>query len=124
MLVKMFQLNALLKTALTLISLIVAGSETSATLLSGCIYYLCTTPRVMARLTADIRSAFTQDSNMTFRALENLTYLAAVIKESLRMYPPFATSLARLVPTGGALVDGHFVPERVCLMLLSNILFK
>ncbi|CAG8094896.1 unnamed protein product [Penicillium olsonii] len=92
--------------------LIVAGSETSATLLSGCIYYLCTTPRVMARLTADIRSAFTQDSNMTFRALENLTYLAAVIKESLRMYPPFATSLARLVPTGGALVDGHFVPER------------
>ncbi|CAG8400839.1 unnamed protein product [Penicillium salamii] len=97
---------------LTLTSLIVAGSETSATLLSGCIYYLCRTPRVMAKLTTEIRSAFTQNSNMTFRALEDLTYLAAVIDESLRMYPPFVTSLARLVPTGGALVSGHFVPER------------
>ncbi|CAG8927155.1 unnamed protein product [Penicillium salamii] len=96
---------------LTLTSLIVAGSETSATLLSGCIYYLCRTPRVMAKLTTEIRSSFTQDSNMTFRALEPLTYLAAVIDESLRMYPPFVTSLARLVPTGGALVSGHFVPE-------------
>jgi cytochrome P450 len=94
-------------------SLIVAGSETSATLLSGCIYYLCTTPHVMARLTREIRLAFTQDSDMTFRALKDLKYLAAVIEESLRIYPPFVTSLARTVPTGGALVNGQFVPEGV-----------
>ncbi|KAJ5864249.1 uncharacterized protein N7529_006165 [Penicillium soppii] len=90
--------------------LIVAGSETSATLLSGCIYYLCTTPRVMDRLTSEIRSTFEQDRDMTFRALEDLRYLEAVIEESLRMYPPFVTSLARTVPAGGALVNGQFVP--------------
>ncbi|KAJ5555406.1 hypothetical protein N7535_007841 [Penicillium sp. DV-2018c] len=91
--------------------LIVAGSETSATLLSGCIYYLCTTPHVMAQLVTEVRSAFTQDSDMTFRAVEQLKYMTAVINESLRIYPPFVTSLSRVVPQGGAVVDGHFVPE-------------
>lgn len=103
-----------LKFSLNFQSLIVAGSETSATLLSGCIYYLCTTPRVMDRLTSEIRSTFEQDRDMTFRALEDLRYLAAVIEESLRMYPPFVTSLARTVPAGGALVNGQFVPGGVC----------
>jgi hypothetical protein len=96
-------------------SLIVAGSETSATLLSGCIFYLCTAPHVMSRLVAEIRSTFKQDSDMTFRAAENLKYMNAVIEESLRIYPPFVTSLSRVVPQGGAFVNGHFLPEDVCI---------
>lgn len=96
-------------------SLIVAGSETSATLLSGCIFYLCTAPHVMSRLGAEIRSNFKQDSDMTFRAVEELKYMNAVIEESLRIYPPFVTSLSRLVPQGGAAVDGHFLPEDVSI---------
>ncbi|CAI7589384.1 unnamed protein product [Penicillium glandicola] len=91
--------------------LIVAGSETSATLLSGCIFYLCTAPHVMSQLVTEIRSAFKQHSDMTFRAVEELKYMNAVIEESLRVYPPFVTSLSRLVPKGGAVVNGHFLPE-------------
>lgn len=96
-------------------SLIVAGSETSATLLSGCIFYLCTAPHVMSRLVAEIRSTLKQDSDMTFRAVEDLKYMNAVIQESLRIYPPFVTSLSRVVPQGGAFVNGHFLPEDVCI---------
>lgn len=99
-------------------SLIVAGSETSATLLSGCIFYLCTAPHVMSRLVAEIRSTFEQDSEMTFRNVEELKYMNAVIEESLRIYPPFVTSLSRLVPRGGAAVNGHFLPEDVCICVL------
>ncbi|KAJ5153956.1 uncharacterized protein N7500_009395 [Penicillium coprophilum] len=91
--------------------LIVAGSETSATLLSGCLFYLCSTPHVMSQLVAEIRSTFKKESDMTFRSVENLKYMNAVIEESLRMYPPFVTSLSRVVPKGGAIVNGHFVPE-------------
>ena len=29
------------------------------------------------------------------------------------MYPPFVTSLARIVPKGGAVIDGEFIPEGV-----------
>lgn len=96
-------------------SLIVAGSETSATLLSGCIFYLCTAPHVMSQLVAEVRSTFKQDSYMTFRAVEELKYMTAVIEESLRIYPPFVTSLSRIVPQGGAVVNGHFLPEDVCI---------
>ncbi|KAJ5719828.1 hypothetical protein N7493_006706 [Penicillium malachiteum] len=91
--------------------LIVAGSETSATLLSGCIFYLCTNPHAMRRLTTEIRSTFTSDDEITFRNISPLKYLSAVIEESLRMYPPFVTSLARKVPKGGIIIDGEFIPE-------------
>lgn len=94
-------------------SLIVAGSETSATFLSGCIFYLCTNPRVMSQLVGEIRSAFRAAKEITSRSSATLPYLAAVIEESLRMYPPFVTSLARVVQTNRAAVDGQFLPEAV-----------
>lgn len=67
----------------------------------------------MNRLVDEIRLTFSHDFNITFRNIASLPYLAAVIEESLRMYPPFVTNLARIVPQGGAMVDGHFVPEGV-----------
>ncbi|KAF2817316.1 benzoate 4-monooxygenase cytochrome P450 [Mytilinidion resinicola] len=91
--------------------LIVAGSETSATLLSGAIYYLCKNPSTMEKVLEEIRNAFTADNDITFSKATTLSYLNAVIEESLRIYPPFVTSLARLAPAGGDTVDGHFIPE-------------
>ena len=43
----------------TMMILVVAGSETTATLLSGCIYHLLRNPNVMARLSKEVRDAFT-----------------------------------------------------------------
>lgn len=74
----------------------------------------------MNRLINEIRSAFAQDSDIMFRNITTLPYLAAVIEESLRMYPPFVTSLARIVPPGGAMVDGRFVPEGVRMTFLFS----
>lgn len=94
-------------------SLIIAGSETSATLLSGCIFYLCKHRLVMKRLIGEICNTFHLDDEITFTSTSKLSYLKAVLQESLRMYPPFATSLARITPQGGAYVDGHWIPENV-----------
>ena len=90
--------------------IIIAGSETSATLLSGLIYYLCSSSSAYLRLTSEIRSAFNSTAEITFASITRLPYLAAVIEESLRVYPPFVTSLARVVPKGGDTVDGVFLP--------------
>lgn len=68
----------------------------------------------MSRLISEVRSSFSVKSSITFRNIATLPFLAAVIEESLRMYPPFVTSLARTVPQGGSMVDGQFVPENVC----------
>lgn len=93
--------------------LVLAGSETTAALLSGCTYYLLRNPATYARLVDEIRSAFVRYEDITLASINQLTYLKAVLDESLRMYPPIPTILPRLVPEGGAIIAGQYVPEGV-----------
>jgi cytochrome P450 len=72
----------------------------------------------MHKLVGEIRSTFFTAEEITFSKIAKLAYLSAVIEESLRMYPPFATSLARVVPPGGASVAGDWIPENVILQTL------
>ncbi|KAJ6036424.1 hypothetical protein N7540_000703, partial [Penicillium herquei] len=91
----------------------IAGSETSASLLSGCVYYLCKNPNAMAILTEEIRSAFSQDSDITSTKCSRLSYLNAVIEESFLLYPPLVTNLPRIIPEGGYTLDGNMIPGGV-----------
>lgn len=93
--------------------LIVAGSETTATLLSGATYMLLKNPQVLARLTHEVRSAFTSEDEINIASAAQLTYLNACIDESLRSYPPVPIGLPRVVPKGGKVFSGKFVPEGV-----------
>ncbi|KAE8165528.1 cytochrome P450 [Aspergillus tamarii] len=88
-------------------------SETTASLLSGCLFFLCKHKYIMDQLSKEIRTTFSKDDEITSSKCFNLSYLNAVLKESLRLYPPVAGSLPRLVPKGGCTIDGHFVPENV-----------
>ena len=92
-----------------------AGTETTATLLSGLTYYLLTNPEKLTRLTSEIREAFTNDSEITIEKLQTLKYLNARVEEGLRMYPPVANGLPRIVPWGGTMIDGRHVPAGVRL---------
>jgi len=87
----------------------IAGTETTATLLSGLTFHLLKNPSKMARLTHEIRSAFASDEDITIERLQALKYLHACIEEGLRMYPPVTNGLPRIVPPGGAIIDGHEV---------------
>ncbi|KAI0490527.1 putative cytochrome P450 monooxygenase [Xylaria cf. heliscus] len=92
--------------------LIIAGSETTATLLSGATYFLTSNPDVLKKLEREVRSAFKSDDEITLTSVGNLTYMLACLNESLRRYPPVAGNLPRVVPKGGVMVDGKFVPEK------------
>lgn len=91
--------------------ILVAGSDTTATLMSGAIFLLTTHPRVLEKLTHEVRSSFANDEEITLLSVRKLDYMLACINESLRRYPPVAAGLPREVPKGGAMVAGHFVPE-------------
>lgn len=65
-------------------ALIVAGSETTATILSGLFYYLLTCPAVYAKLKEEVRSRFSRSEEVNARAA-TLPYLTATIDESLRI---------------------------------------
>ncbi|KAE8381191.1 cytochrome P450 [Aspergillus bertholletiae] len=94
-------------------SLTIAGSETTAALLSGCLYYICKHTYIMNQLCKEIRTAFSRDEEITSSKCFGLKYLNAVLEESLRMYPPVAGNLPRLVPKGGSIINGHFIPGDV-----------
>lgn len=91
--------------------LILAGSETTATFLSGFTYYLCKNPSVYAKLTTEIRGAFQNYEDIDGISTEKLKYLNAVIDETLRIYPPVAVGMPRISP--GETVDGMFVPKGI-----------
>ncbi|RSM03265.1 hypothetical protein CDV31_010541 [Fusarium ambrosium] len=91
--------------------LIVAGSETLATALSGITYLLLKNPETLRKLVKEVRSNFNSEDEIDFISVNKLTYLVACIDEGLRMYPPAPIGLPRIVPKEGANVSGHFVAE-------------
>ena len=106
-------------------TLIMAGSETTATAFCGLTYYLCRTPEVYTKLKEEVRTQFKTDDEITNYSATS-PYLTAVIHEILRIYPPVPIALPRLTPKGGAMVAGVFVPEGVgslsCHLWCSSIL--
>lgn len=62
----------------------VAGSETTATILSGVTYYLLLSPDKMRRLVEEIRGAFSNEGDLTIGNLRQLKYLQACFDEGLR----------------------------------------
>lgn len=96
-----------------------AGTETTATELSGLTYLLLEHPDKMRRLTNELRTVFSSYSDMTMTSLAQLDYLNACIEEGLRYYPPVPVGPARTTPEGGAFVCGRWVPGGVsnCLQL-------
>lgn len=91
--------------------MVLAGSESVATSLSGITYYLCRNPAVYKKLAAEIRGAFTNYDDIKGQPTEKLSYLKAVIEEELRIFPVAPFGLPRYSP--GEVVDGHFIPKGV-----------
>lgn len=95
--------------------LLIAGSETSATLLSGATYFLIQNPQVLHRVQMEVRTVFQEEKDITLRSVNtsSLPYLDAVIQESFRCYPAVPATLPRKTGPGGAVIDGQFVPRNV-----------
>ncbi|KAK7704495.1 hypothetical protein SLS57_010457 [Botryosphaeria dothidea] len=86
-----------------------AGTETTATLLSGLTYLLLKNKPVLEKLLAEIHTAIKTDADITMQNLVPLRYLNACIEEALRFYPPVPCPLPRVVPKQGAAICGKWV---------------
>ncbi|KAK0611900.1 cytochrome P450 [Immersiella caudata] len=76
--------------------LILAGSETTSTLLSGLTYLLSRNPQALKKLTDEARS-------------------------SLRRYPPVSVGLPRMIPKGGsAVIAGEVIPDEAAYHSAEN----
>jgi cytochrome P450 len=93
--------------------LVLAGSETTATALSGVAYYLATHPDVQRKLAAEVRSGFAEEQEIDLFSANRLTYMLAVLDEAMRMFPPVPSMLPRVCQAGGAMICGYQVPGGV-----------
>jgi cytochrome P450 len=92
--------------------LTIAGSDTTAIVLSGAFFYLTRRPDVQAKLAKEILSTFSSLDEITSgNKLMSCKYLTAFLEEALRMTPPVSAEPARTVLQGGTTVEGHYIPE-------------
>jgi cytochrome P450 len=98
----------------TFMILTTAGSETTATALTGTLNYLVNhSPDSLRKLENEIRSVFSSLDDITLDAVKSVPFLDAVIHEGLRLCPPVPWILPRLVPEGGHVICGKWIPGGV-----------
>ena len=96
--------------------IMMAGAVTTATFLSGVLYYLGINRQALGKLQNEVRSVFSDIEAIHSKNLLSCIYLNAVVEEGLRIYPPAgAAHLSRIVPKGGCEISGSFIPEGVGL---------
>ncbi|KAB8238723.1 cytochrome P450 [Aspergillus alliaceus] len=91
-----------------------AGSDTTGISLSAALWYIYRNPDKLAKLREEI-DTMTADGRIsdpvTYKQAQEMPYLNAVIKETLRVHPAVGTILARVVPKGGmTLAGGQYIP--------------
>lgn len=79
-------------------------------------------PDKMQQVVKEIRSTFKSTEDITIHSVHQLEYMAAVLEETMRLYPPVPQQGVRISPPGGGTVLGKFVPEGVSTAYAPNYL--
>lgn len=92
---------------------IIAGSDTTASVLCNITYYLLCHPEYLARLQEEVDKAFPEDTPINLDHLASLELLNTIINETLRLQPPVPTSIQRApsLGSGGKALGDLFIPE-------------
>jgi cytochrome P450 len=93
--------------------LTLAGSETTSNSMAVAVYMIALHPDVKANIAKELAGTFTDESEIDMRSAGKLTYLMAVIEESMRVHPPGPNALWRVTPKGGNQILGEWLPENV-----------
>ncbi|KAI1646748.1 cytochrome P450 [Daldinia loculata] len=98
-------------------TLIVAGSETSATVLASALFYLAKFPRVLKKLQAQIDDIIPTPADWTYEKAKAIAYLDNVIDETQRLKPALLTGGYRRTPPEGIQIDEQFIPGNVSVIV-------
>jgi cytochrome P450 len=89
-----------------LVSVLLAGRDTTACTLTWVIYHLSIDPAITAKLRQEILSTVGSERQPTYDDLKNMKYLQHILNETLRLYPvvPYNVRISlkdTTLPTGG-----------------------
>jgi cytochrome P450 len=100
------------------VTMLVAGHESTGATLSWALHLLSRYPLVMRRVEAELAEVL-GGRTPGFQDLPRLRYLSMVFKETLRLYPPF-WMLTR-TPVADDVLSGHRIPAGSILMFSSYV---
>jgi cytochrome P450 len=89
------------------LTLVIAGHETTASVLNWAWYLLAKYPDVQSRVAAEVRHC-KENGALSIRALEQLSYTCSVLEEVLRSYPPLWLMTRKTIKPD--LLGGYEVP--------------
>jgi cytochrome P450 len=88
------------------------GTGSTATAVRTIFYYIITSPRVYACLQSELDTGLPNISRPVISNAEAqaLSYLQACMTEGLRVWPPVASLIYKMVPPEGDTWEGKFIP--------------
>lgn len=99
------------------VSMVFAGSETTAISLSSVFYFLLKHPRCYEKLMVELDESARngtivdrENGSVSWSESQKLPYLDAVIQESFRLHPAAGLILERIVPQPGIEICGRYIP--------------
>lgn len=100
------------------IGTLAAGSDTTGMTILGCIGHLMQNPTILSKLQEEqiqaVREGKLDNDTPTYTQLASLSYLSAVITETLRLSPAIGAAFYRTIPAGGAkILPDIFLPGGV-----------
>ena len=103
------------------ITLFTAGHETTGNALTWLWYLVGKHPEVEAKLQAEV-DAVVGDSTLTLEDADKLVYTTAVIKESMRLYPPVWLFARRAL--GDDRIDGFPIPKDSTVWMSAYVVHR
>jgi len=90
----------------------VAGSETTSVALRLTLCALLTTPSAYRKVQDEVDAFYAENTGdvITYAQVKTLTYLQAVIRETMRLWPPSSGLFSKQVPNSGDTVHGYYLP--------------
>ncbi|KAK8029550.1 hypothetical protein PG993_010841 [Apiospora rasikravindrae] len=94
--------------------LIVAGSDTTSTVLTNTLYFLASNPEIYHQLQDLVDAALEADggdpTEVTHEKIKDIAYLDHLVQETLRLKPAVPSGVTRLTPPEGLQIDEVRVP--------------
>ena len=88
---------------------IFAGSDSTASTMQSFFWHVLSNRRVYDKLVKEVLTAHMSEM-VAYTEAQGLPYFQACVKEAMRMRPAVGLNISRLVPPGGAEIDGVKLP--------------
>ncbi|KAL3626502.1 hypothetical protein CASFOL_030051 [Castilleja foliolosa] len=99
-----------------IMNVFVAGADTTAATLTWAMTALIKNPNTLQKAQEEIRSSIGKKGNVNEDDIEKLPYLKAVVKETLRLYPPAPLSLPRETRTS-CIINGYEIEDKALVFV-------